>query len=86
MTKAQRHKIYKETLKKIKEDVQACICLTMDLGCPNREYEIRYPEFGKQKPNNKTWGMVWFKENKAGQQKRIAILKKCIKETAPKKK
>lgn len=93
-TKRQRHRAYKYVYKRIKNDglngIAACIDLRIWVidhtplkGFTTGEGTQLFPEFFAKKPKNKSLGDCWWK---AGSEKRLLALQKCINETAPIKK
>lgn len=93
-TKQQRHKIYKTALKNYKQaydsDTGICFYLTKAqlLGIDEDNYSLlpeRFPEFKQTMEELKSIvNAYWFPVS--DRNSRIALLKKWIKETAPKKK
>lgn len=94
--KSQRHKYYKEALVKLRDKNRKGangLCIILGYIMEPKEYHLpiyyqnvidSFPELLAKRPKHITYrGSVWFPE--ADKESRIAILKSCIKQTAPKK-
>ena len=91
-TKAQRHRIYKDTLKRMEQTADdgytPFICCSLDLACfaefnefPDRKGMSYFPEFAAAKPAKADY--VWWPSNKRGNAARFAAIHKMIASTAP---
>lgn len=92
LTKKRRHEIYKATLKRVKktgwETGGFCYHLreSTDLEDPNPYHHMElYPEIKKHEPEKANSDFSWFERFMGGDEKREKILRRAIRETAPKK-
>lgn len=88
LTKAQRHKYYKEALKQLSPDEGICCILSyVVLGCSNHITIVKYfPELIKFKPPNTMNYVYWFGwPDMDTYEERKKVLRQCIRETSPKK-
>jgi len=95
LTKAQRHKIYKECLKSFKEEPDyLCVLIkyyfrlliNKMVWLDEEEVVSIFTEFGKRRPKGKT--IIWWRldpKSTKGKKLRQRILNACIRETTPKK-
>ena len=93
LTKRQRNLVYKDTLKRFNEKISKFICTNLakivlekyHFYPDQHQIEYDFPELLKFKPKKfPTQGSMWWVER--NRNKRIEVLKACIKETNPKPK
>lgn len=96
LTKAQRHKVYKEA-KRIHIDsegkrphfflccaIRSAMCILFDESPNDVEILNWFPEFASKKPViTDSFSTAWWKRNE--HESRIKAINKCIRETAPKR-
>lgn len=92
LTLSQRHKYYKEALGMLEDYNSHGVCYLLCLAYGNASYNFQgrvlnyFPEFKAKKPTNVSKDKFWWNWDDKGNKKRLAALRACIRETAPKKK